>query len=143
MNTEEFDKIAINTQTLGVGSIRCPRTFIEPKHAVEVPRWDSPRDRTLLVEELRHLQTQKPNFHIFIFNFVFHQLTTKCSMKWMSYLIEGEDVRSVAGAIALVAFDVTGNTADGSETWHRELLFLGFVEKNQTFFPFAELEPEI
>jgi len=52
MNTEEFDKITINTQTLGVSSIGGPRTFIKPKHGVEVPRWDSPRDRTLLVEEL-------------------------------------------------------------------------------------------
>jgi len=61
----------------------------------------------------------------------------------MSYLIEGEDIGLVAGAIALVAFDVAGDIADGSETWHRELSFLGVVEKNQTFFSFAELESEI
>lgn len=64
-------------------------------------------------------------------------------MKWMSYLIEGEDVGLVAGAIALVAFYVTGDIPDGSETRHRELSFLCFVEKNQTFIAFAEFQPEI
>ena len=64
-------------------------------------------------------------------------------MKLMPYLGEGKDVGLVAGAIALVAFDVNGDISDGSETWHRELPFLCFVEKNQPLFAFAELEPEI
>lgn len=61
----------------------------------------------------------------------------------MPYLSEGEDIGLVASAIAFIAFDIDRDIANASETRDLELSPLGFVEKNQAPFAFAEFETEI